>query len=141
MKEIEIEELKRLQVDMLKCIDDFCVSNGIKYSLSSGTLIGAVRHQGYIPWDDDIDIMMLRDDYDRFVQMFNGSYSHLSLLAPELDWGYYAPYANVFDNRTLLQEGNNGHRGMQLGVKIDIFPIDFVAVDEFTYKKDLQKVA
>ena len=97
MKEIGIDELKKLQVEMLVLIDEFCQHNNIRYSLSSGTLIGAVRHKGYIPWDDDIDIMMPREDYDRFVSTFNGAYGHLSLLAPEINCNYYAPYANVFD--------------------------------------------
>ena len=68
MKEIHIEELKRIQLDILTAVDEFCKEYNINYSLSSGTLIGAVRHQGYIPWDDDIDIMMSRKDYNRFVE-------------------------------------------------------------------------
>ena len=137
MKEIGIDELKKLQVEMLVLIDEFCQHNNIRYSLSSGTLIGAVRHKGYIPWDDDIDIMMPREDYDRFVSTFNGAYGHLSLLAPEINCNYYAPYANVFDNRTLLLEGDNSHRGIEIGVKIDIFPIDTVPDDLDAYKKEM----
>ena len=137
MKEIGIDELKKLQVEMLVLIDEFCQHNNIRYSLSSGTLIGAVRHKGYIPWDDDIDIMMPREDYDRFVSTFNGAYGHLSLLAPEINSNYYAPYANVFDNRTLLLEGDNSHRGIEIGVKIDIFPIDTVPDDLDAYKNEM----
>ena len=140
MKEIDIEELKGIQVEMLVLIDEFCVRNNINYSLSSGTLIGAVRHKGYIPWDDDIDIMMPRSDYDRFVTTFNGTFSHLSLLAPELDLNYYAPYANVYDNRTLLTEDNNDHRGLNIGIKIDVFPIDTVSTKASEYANDMRKV-
>ena len=126
MRIIETEELKRIQIDILKDVHDFCSSNGINYSLAYGTLLGAIRHKGYIPWDDDIDIMMLRSDYDRFIQTFPGSFKHLSICSPELDLNYYAPYANVWDNRTVLKEGANNadHRGKIIGIKIDVFPID-----------------
>lgn len=126
MREIGIEEIKKLQLEMLDKIDAFCRTQNISYYLTYGTLLGAVRHKGYIPWDDDIDIMMLRPDYDKFLQAFNGYYEELTVLAPELNWLYYAPFANVFDNRTLLLEGSNGHNGMEIGVKIDIFPFDAV---------------
>ena len=137
MKEINIDEVKEIQLDILAAVDEFCSKNGIRYSLSSGTLIGAVRHNGYIPWDDDIDIMMPRADYDRFINIFNGSYKHLTLIAPEHNLEYYAPYANVFDNRTLLTEGDNGHRGFNIGIKIDVFPIDYVSEDLKRYNKEL----
>ena len=101
-----------MQVDILAAVDKFCEQNNIRYSLSSGTLIGAIRHNGYIPWDDDIDLMMPRADYDRFISTFNGVVEHLSVMAPELNANYYAPYANVYDNRTHLNEGCNGHRGI-----------------------------
>lgn len=140
MKEISFEEIKLLQLEILKDIDFFCVKNGIKYSLAYGTLIGAVRHKGYIPWDDDIDIMMPRADYDRFVATFNGAFSHLSLLAPELDINFYAPYANVYDNRTHLSEDYNDHRGLSIGIKIDVFPIDTVSPEVSEYVRDMRKV-
>ena len=65
-KDISVEELKMIQLKILDSIDDFCKKNGIQYFLFSGTLIGAVRHKGYIPWDDDVDICMKRKDYNRF---------------------------------------------------------------------------
>ena len=124
MIEIDIEEIKQIQLDILIKIDEFCRRNGIPYFLAAGTGIGAARHHGYIPWDDDIDIAMTRPNYERFIHSFNGFAEHLSLYAPELDWNYYAPYANVCDNRTLLLEGAIGHRGQEIGVKVDVFPID-----------------
>ena len=71
MKQIDIEEIRKIQVSILSYVHDFCKKNYIRYSLSGGTLLGAVRHKGYIPWDDDIDIMMPRPDYERFVNEFN----------------------------------------------------------------------
>ena len=132
MKEIDIEELKQLQCDILYKIHTFCNENNINYSLAYGTLLGAVRHKGYIPWDDDIDIMMLRSDYEKFIYNFQGAYPELSICAPELNLDYYAPYCNVWDNRTKLKENvtdnfeYDNHRGFDIGVKIDVFPIDAV---------------
>ena len=130
MREITDKELLQLQLDILRDVDAFCRKNGIEYFLVGGTGIGAVRHGGYIPWDDDIDIGMRRPDYNRFIESFNGSYSHLKVYAPEINLNYYAPYANVCDTRTLLDEGENGHRKDPIGVKIDIFPYDPIPSDE-----------
>ena len=130
MKEINIQELKELSLEILDKVHDFCVRNGITYYLSYGTLIGAIRHKGYIPWDDDIDIIMPRPDYDRFISTFNGHYCHLVVFAPELNPQFYMPYANVCDNRTLLDEGIDSHHGIEMGIKIDIFPIDGVPDDD-----------
>ena len=74
MKRIYTEELKKIQLDILCAIQKFCANNDIKYSLAYGTLLGAVRHKGYIPWDDDIDIIMTRDNYDRFMRTFVHEY-------------------------------------------------------------------
>ena len=133
MTDISLDELKTLQVEILKKVSDFCKTNNLTYFLTYGTLLGAVRHKGYIPWDDDIDIMMPRSDYDLFLKKFNGQVPHLKVTAPELDPGFYAPYANVYDERTLLQEDIVSHGSLDLGVKIDIFPLDYVPSDENVY--------
>ena len=138
MREIGLEELKAIQLDILVKVRDFCAAGNLRYFLAGGTLLGAVRHKGYIPWDDDIDIVMPRPDYDRFVMTFNGSDENLEVLAPEHDGNFYAPYANVCDRRTLLIEEGNGHNGKQMGVKIDVFPLDGVPQDFEKYRA-LQK--
>lgn len=129
MREINIDELKQIQLDMLIKIHEFCIANNLRYTLAYGTLLGAIRHKGYIPWDDDIDICMPRPDYNKFLKTFNGKYPNMAVIAPELNPNYYAPYANVYDTRTLLIEGYNRHR-LDIGVKIDINPIDGVANEE-----------
>ena len=70
MKEIKSDEMRNVQLDILQKVHDFCMSHGIRYTLAFGSLLGAVRHGGYIPWDDDIDIAMLRPDYERFRKEF-----------------------------------------------------------------------
>lgn len=135
MKEIGFEELRSIQLDILKKVDEYCEQNNIQYSLAYGSLIGAVRHKGYIPWDDDIDIMMPRHDYNQFLSAFNGTYSHLRVISPEIVSSYYAPYANVYLTTTKLIEPHVNHGFKDLGVKIDIFPVDSVPSDVIEYER------
>lgn len=140
MKKISIDELKSLQLEILIKVHDFCIKNNLRYFLEYGTLIGAIRHKGYIPWDEDIDIGMPRPDYDKFVRSFNGYYKELTLNAPELDWNFFESYANVYDNRTVLYEDTNPHNGIEIGVKIDVFPLDGVPSDYVQYQQLREKL-
>lgn len=122
MKKLSSDEIKKIEFEILKFTAEYLEKNNLKYSLSAGTLLGAIRHKGFIPWDDDIDIMMPREDYDRFIEMFenNNKYRLLSFSKEE---DYYYPFAKMVDNNTILEE-----IGMptikNLGVYIDVFPID-----------------
>ena len=122
MKEIDVTTLKTMQVEILKQIDAYCHTNNVKYSIAYGTLIGAVRHKGYIPWDDDIDVVMMRDDYEKFLDGFNGYDNNLSVISTNNCETFYAPYANVFMNNTLLEEESK--HGTEIGIKVDVFPVD-----------------
>lgn len=123
MKELSLKELQEVSLDILKEVHTFCEANGIRYSLAYGTLIGALRHKGFIPWDDDIDIVMPRPDFDRFCRIFS-SMSGLELVSP-LSRDSYIAFARVQDTKKTVcttwlpwRKGNDG------GVWIDIFPLD-----------------
>ena len=138
MKEIHVEELKSIQMDILDKVAAFCAENKIKYSLSSGTLIGAVRHKGYIPWDDDIDIYMLRRDYECFVEGFNGSYDGYRVQSLKTTPNYSLAYAKVERTNTIMREGFGTQ--LEIGVNIDVFPVDGVPDDYEQRKKFFKKI-
>lgn len=126
--ELSLTEVKNIQMDVLSAIDDFCKCNDIKYSLGEGTLLGAVRHRGYIPWDDDIDIVLLRSEYNRLISEFPKVYKgHFKIASLERNEEWIRPYAVAYDDDTLLIEA--GREKMSIGVKIDIFPVDNIPSD------------
>lgn len=139
MKKIEKLEFQKISLEILKGIHNFCIKNDIKYSLGYGTMLGAIRHKGFIPWDDDIDIVMPRPDYNRFVETFVAE--NLSIISPENNPAFYAPFANVYDVRTILFEKNKKMKGVDIGVKIDIFPLDATPDSEDDYNKLIKKMS
>lgn len=100
MRPIDLEEQKQIQLNILIKVDQFCRENNLRYSLGGGTLLGAVRHKGFIPWDDDIDIMMPRPDYDKFVRSFNGYDEDLTCEAYELNKKHRYICGKVYNNKT-----------------------------------------
>lgn len=121
-KEINIDELKSIQLDILNEIDIFCKKHQIKYFLTGGTLLGAIRHKGFIPWDDDIDIAMFRDDYNRFVNEFKSVSGCMDVLSIYSQQNYVYLFAKVINNKTILFEDN--YTDFPIGVYVDVFPID-----------------
>lgn len=124
MRKITIDEMKKLELTMLKDVAAFCDKNGIRYYLCGGTLLGAIRHKGFIPWDDDIDIMMPRPDYLKFVKLYNGANKNYIVKSIENDDQYWRTFAKVFDLRTFLKEDTIRLPKKDNGVFIDIFPVD-----------------
>lgn len=138
MKEINTEELKRIQLAIVSHIDSFCKHHNIKYFICGGTLIGAIRHKGFIPWDDDIDIMMMRDDYERFIDIYTSeNKSKYCILSHKLNDKYPYPYAKVCDCETTFHEEIKD--AFDLGVNIDVFPIDIVPEDRNLQNKMYKK--
>lgn len=125
-KNISLEEQKQLQLEMLKEVKRICNKNNINYFLGGGTLLGAIRHQGYIPWDDDIDIMLPRQDYKKLLHIFNQETNkQYKLLSYENTEDYYYPFAKIVHLKTKLVE-NECREIKDLGIFIDVFPIDFL---------------
>ncbi len=107
---------------MLKYVDGICRKHGIKYWLSSGTLIGAVRHGGFIPWDDDLDIEMLRDDYKKLRKILYKEKSSYVLQTHKTDSNYFAPYGKLRDLHSYIKEETSNDINYRYhGVYIDIF--------------------
>ena len=124
MKSLDVNDLKRIELEILEHIDAFCKLHNISYFLDSGTLLGSVRHEGFIPWDDDIDILMPRDDYEKFKKIFAKDNSHYKLLTYDTRDDYYYLFGKVVDTNTELIEDIGRDRITDFGVYVDIFPID-----------------
>jgi len=136
-----IEDMKLIQLDIMDKIHIFCEENNISYCLSHGSLLGAVRHKGYIPWDDDIDIFMKRDDYEKFCKEFPlyQNIYNLKLANTDTEVYYGRAMSKVFDDRTILMEPN--YIGDDnLGVNIDIWPLDGAPSDSTQRKKHLKRI-
>ncbi len=136
---IELEELKKLQIEILDDVVEFCEQNKINYWLNCGTLLGAIRHKGYIPWDDDIDIGMLRKDYDIFKEKYNKANRKYKFASVETDENFNFSYGKVMNMNTILYEPNR-KIGEKLAVNIDIFVYDNAPDDIKTTNKMYRKI-
>lgn len=110
-------------LEMLLYIDRICSENNIKYWLSSGTLLGAVRHGGFIPWDDDLDIEMLREDYVRFLKVFPNNDKY-ALQTNRTDPNYFYNYAKVRDLRSQISEFDIDKYYKYRGLFVDVFVVE-----------------
>lgn len=134
MREINLDELKAIQIEILNDVALFCERHHIKYWIDCGTLLGAVRHGGYIPWDDDIDIGMYREDYSRFVQMYNCSNRKYRVLCIENDKLFQNAFGKVVDERTIMKEGLYEYH-----ISIDVFPYDNAPDDDIELDRQYKK--
>lgn len=122
-RELTLSEVKSVELGILDYIAALCERHGIRYILSYGTLLGAVRHGGFIPWDDDIDLVMSRGEYNRFISAFDREGSaRYGILVPGRN-GYSYPFIKVYDRRTRVEEENT-IQPYEIGVWVDIFPLD-----------------
>lgn len=133
MRRLNTEEVKKIQIEILDVVSSFCEENNINYWLDSGTLLGAIRHKGYIPWDDDIDIGMLREDYDKFAELFNQSNDRYRFVDIDNTPDFYVAFAKIIDTNTLLYEPDKN--GDKLSVNIDLFVYDNAPDDDKTLNK------
>lgn len=125
--ETQLRQAQLVMLRMLKVIDHICRKHGLRYWLCSGTLLGAVRHKGFIPWDDDLDISMIREDYNRFVEIAPLEFpDDIFLQTRETDPLYdYLPLpCKVRDKNSLMIPEGMMHKKYQQGLFVDIFPTD-----------------
>lgn len=121
MREItDKRELQEIELEIFDAIHAFCEARGLRYSLYGGTLIGAIRHKGFIPWDDDIDLIMPRPDYEIFCREFKAD--GFSVHDHRNDPSYVYPFAKVYHDGTVLVE--DCFPRIKSSVYVDIFPVD-----------------
>ena len=134
MEYLSVEEYKQIELDILIKVDKICRDNNINYFLFAGTLIGAVRHKGFIPWDDDIDISMLREDYDKLAHIIQNGNFGINFIRIEENLDTIYPYGKICDKSTVIEEVNF-KKVEGYGVFIDVFPFDYLPEDEVVRKK------
>ncbi|MBR4389306.1 MAG: LicD family protein [Prevotella sp.] len=139
MKEMTLQEVQQVSLEILKDVHRFCEANGINYTLFGGTMIGAIRHKGFIPWDDDVDIAMPRPDYERFLKMYQSEKGY-KLFASGSKENFLA-FSRVCEmEKTSAVNVKMPWANQPTGVWIDIFPLDGAPDDEKECELLLEKL-
>lgn len=141
MEQLSLRQIQEVLLGILKELDSFCRSHDIRYSLAGGSLLGALRHKGFIPWDDDADVLMPRPDYERFISLYNKETdSRFHVLTQEHNenkW-YVNCYSKMEDCNTISREWGNRYSA-KYGINVDIFPVDGLPEDEAIQKKNTKR--
>ena len=123
-KKLDIDEIKEVELGIMDYIHNICKEKGINYSLAYGSLLGTVRHKGFIPWDDDLDIALKRNEYGKLYQaILEDNNSIYKVVSWENDSRYPYPFYRVYDSRTVY-ENNYIQNDIELGICVDVFPFD-----------------
>ncbi len=139
MQELTLKDIHNLSLEILKDVHAFCERENIKYSLAYGTLIGALRHKGFIPWDDDIDICMPRPDYEKFIRTYKSDKFDIAYTGVECKYDCLIAYARVFDTKRTIAK--NAHWiSERTGLWIDVFPLDGVSNDQAAYEAEFKEI-
>lgn len=141
MKKIELKEQKKIMIELLEYFDKVCRENDIKYSLIGGSLIGAIRHKGIIPWDDDIDVILSKSEYLKLIQILeNMNDFRYKLLTINNCRGYNFPFPKLVDKRTFVVEPKLLNQIKEYGIFIDIFSYSNTSNSEKIRIKDFKKI-
>ena len=134
-KEIDDAELKNISVEGLKFLKRICEAENIKYYLAYGTLIGTIRPKGFIPWDDDIDVWMLREDYERFIKAVEKQAdASWEILSYKTNSNYYFTFAKLCNKNSIIYP-SRFYSGLMYGISVDIFPLDYCVSDNIEAAK------
>ena len=137
MKELTLPEIKEIELEILKVFHAFCKENNIRYFISHGTLLGTIRYKGFIPWDDDIDVLVPREDYEKLLTLFQDSEQY-QLFHFEKDERFLFPFAKLCDMTTKKIE-NGREDGLVTGLDMDIFPLDAWDPDMKKARKEVKR--
>lgn len=136
MKKINQKDQREIMLEILDYIHNICIENDLNYSLCGGTFLGAIRHEGFIPWDDDIDIMLIRDDYEKLMALLKKQSKYTILDYQVANYKYM--YAKLCDKQS-FQISTYGEVP-QFGLFVDIFPYDNLPEDESEQKEFMKTV-
>lgn len=129
MNKLSSDELKQVELSVLIQLDKICKEQNLRYWLTAGTLLGAIRHKGFIPWDDDIDIMMPRKDYTNLIRYCKTHKTQFDLLAHEIHDNYFVLFAKACDTNTIVHDFTTRSGSCATGVWVDIIPVDGLGND------------
>jgi lipopolysaccharide cholinephosphotransferase len=136
MKQLTGNEIKHKELEILIEFDAFCRKNHLTYSLCGGTLLGAIRHGGFIPWDDDIDVCMPRPDYEKLIRNFSSENKNVEVRSM-LVKGFDAPFGKIINKKYIISQKYSS-RAIDAYLWMDIFPIDGLPDGEAETKKIYQ---
>ena len=141
--EYDDKTLKHLQSLELKILKEFikiCEDNDLTYYMYAGSLLGTIRHQGFIPWDDDLDVIMFRDDFEKFKEIFiANNHDKIKLLSIETEKDYFHLLAKLMLKDTLFEEKWVNQVDFNIGINIDVFVLDDLSNNEFKRNYQLKK--
>lgn len=138
MRNISLREMQKIELDLLIVFDKICRDNSLRYYIDGGTLLGAMCYEGFIPWDDDIDLKMPRPDYEKLQKLGSKFPDYITIDSPSEKHCEYT-MIKLIDNRTILIEENEDNT-KTTGVYIDIFPMDGHPNEENECKQHIQKL-
>lgn len=138
---MQIKEIQTVELNILKTFIRICAKYHLNYFMVGGSLLGAVRHQGFIPWDDDIDVGMLRADYERFLQVAPAELKQAGyfMQTPYSDVNYAFAFSKILDCHYQVQERFN-HNYAKNGIFIDVFPFDVIPESSFARSSQVVKM-